>query len=368
MLADGQLGERPGHWVRTLAEEARRCQRIVRDMLDVARPKDEGRRPLALETIAGKALSLMAHPLRKSGVEVAFDVEPGLPLVAADADEMLRVLLNLLTNALHALEGQEGTRRITVRLARTRSGDVELAVEDNGPGIPPELQDRVFLPFFTTKPEGKGSGLGLALVASTVREHGGEVEIESTPGAGARMVVRLPAAPPEERMAAEPAPREEPGVRAARRAGRLAGLRVLVAEDDDAVAELVGEILTAEGADVHRVPDGIEALAALEQAPSSEPFGAMLCDLGLPRLGGAELLARLGETAPAFVDRVVLATGDLRHAGGRAVFERHGRPCLAKPFDREALVATLGRVAGLGRRSIERGAHRRPRTAGPDPH
>ncbi|RMF70742.1 MAG: response regulator, partial [Acidobacteria bacterium] len=361
-MLSGQTREgKAARWVETLAEEARRCQRIVRDMLDVARPKDEGRRPLALEAVAGKALSLMAHPLRRAGVEVVFEAEPGLPPVEANADEMLRVLLNLLTNALHALESRDGERRVEVTVRGTTGGLVELVVGDNGPGIAPDVQDKVFLPFFTTKPEGKGSGLGLSLVASTVREHGGEIELESAPGAGARFRIRLPAVREAGHAVAGP----EDGAHPVRRgAAGLAGLRVLLAEDDDGVAGLVGELLAAEGADVERAADGETALERLAGGAGRDRWDVVLCDLGLPRLDGPGLLERLRARRPDLVPRLVFATGDLRGAAGRPVFEHAGRPCLAKPFDRDALVATL-RAVGRGERPVEDpGAPGRP---GPRP-
>jgi signal transduction histidine kinase len=213
-------------WIERLFEEAKRCQTIVRDMLDTARPKESGRRAVAVPPVVEKALGLMAHPLRAAGIETVVHARPDVAPVHVEPDALLRVVLNLLTNALHALEEHSGQRRIEIAVRPApETGRVEISVGDSGPGIRPEHQDKIFDPFFTTKAEGKGSGLGLSLVEATVREHGGSLEVDSAPGRGARFTFSLPAAATPEgsaegRPPARGAPRGPRGAARARRRGR----------------------------------------------------------------------------------------------------------------------------------------------------
>ncbi len=135
---------------------------------------------------------LCSYELRRAHVELQLDLDPALPALTGNPVQLLQALTNLVLNSLQAIASSGVGNRICVR-TRHDSGRVFLEVEDNGPGIPVELQQRVFEPFFTTKPPGMGTGLGLAVVSRVVREHGGEVSLVSYPGAGATFTLILPA-------------------------------------------------------------------------------------------------------------------------------------------------------------------------------
>jgi signal transduction histidine kinase len=133
-------------------------------------------------------------------VEVELSLDTGVPLTWADPFQIQQVLLNLLGNAEQALEGWEGERRITLRTswAGTDADPIVVAVGDTGPGIPAEQVERIFNPFYTTKPVGQGTGLGLSISDGIVREHGGRIRVESKPGRGATFHVELPRVSPPE--------------------------------------------------------------------------------------------------------------------------------------------------------------------------
>ncbi|RMG44871.1 MAG: response regulator [Acidobacteria bacterium] len=317
-------------WLGMLRDEAERCQRIVRNMLSLAGSRSGGRELVAPAAVAERALSLVSYPFRVAGVQAHLEAAPETPAVEADPDALLQMLINLLTNALHALEEHDGPREVRVRV-RPDGEEVLMEVADTGPGIPPEHLDRIFDPFFTSKPEGKGTGLGLSLVAATARDHGGRVEVRSAPGKGAAFVIHLPAAAGREEP---PAPEERPA--AASLAG-LEGRRVLVVDDEPAVAELLAEILERAGASATHVSSGEEALRrALEERPD-----AVIADLRMPGLSGEKLVHELGRRAPELVERVVLTTGDLLSADGARTIEAAGRPCLVKPFQVNHVVETV---------------------------
>jgi signal transduction histidine kinase len=179
---------------RTIAEEVRRLKRIVDEFSRFARLPAPDRAPVTPEELVASVLALFPAP--PAGVTVERLIEPGLPPVLADRDQVLQVLLNLVQNALDAMPAG-GALRLSARRA---GGEVAFAVADSGHGIAPADLARVFEPYFTTK-EG-GTGLGLAIAQRIAEEHGGRIEAESEPAAGATFTLRLPVAPaPESRSA-----------------------------------------------------------------------------------------------------------------------------------------------------------------------
>jgi len=178
-------------------------------------------------------VELLAYPLRVDNVEVQLDLTEALPVLWADPHQLHQVVVNLVSNAHDAMCQIAGPRRLSVRTRHDpRQGRIRLEIADTGPGIPPEVQRRLFEPFVTTKPAGKGTGLGLALCRGIVEGHGGSIRAESRTGQGAIFVVELPvqAPPEEERQSA--GPEAEPAIK---------GRRILVVDDEPEVAGTLAE-------------------------------------------------------------------------------------------------------------------------------
>jgi two-component system NtrC family sensor kinase len=195
---DGVPRERVPDFRRYLSQvvnETTRVGRIVSDMLAFSRRSRPQRAPADLNKVVRMTLSLVSHKLRLNGVEVDLDLQEDLPQVPCDASQMQQVALNLLLNAGESTHARGGGR-VSVR-TRAEGGSVLLTVSDNGEGISQENLSKIFDPFFTTKPEGKGVGLGLAVLYGIVQAHGGEVEVSSRPGEGATFTVSLPLTHPE---------------------------------------------------------------------------------------------------------------------------------------------------------------------------
>ncbi|MBI4562690.1 MAG: response regulator, partial [Candidatus Rokubacteria bacterium] len=182
--------------VQDISQAAERCARIVKNFLALARQQPTERRQGQLNQIAKEAVELLAYPLRVDNVEVRLDLAEDLPALWCDPHQLHQVLVNLITNAHHAMREAPPPRqlRLTTRFHPT-DGQASLDVADTGPGIPPEIQSRVFEPFFTTKPSGQGTGLGLSLCHGIVEKHGGTIRVTSTPGQGAVFRVELPVVP-----------------------------------------------------------------------------------------------------------------------------------------------------------------------------
>jgi signal transduction histidine kinase/DNA-binding response OmpR family regulator len=276
---------------------------------------------------------------RAQGLSIDVLHEPGvLPVVAGDAAALREVVTNLVLNAVDALP--DGGR-ITVRTWAERDA-VVLSVTDNGVGMPEHVRRQALEPFFTTKGV-KSTGLGLSVSYGIVRRHGGDLAIEGAEGRGTRVVVRLPAGAPG--MGAPPVDAHTE---------RVAGLRVLVIDDEPEVLEMLAELMEAEGHTVLRAADPREALRRM--TPEAPP-DLVLTDLGMPDMTGWHVALAVKHRWPEVPVGLITGWGTEPPAtpGERAAVDF----ILSKPIDRGKLRRSLAAVAASRR---TRGV--RPATAG----
>jgi two-component system NtrC family sensor kinase len=181
-------------------QETKRCAAIIRRLLDFSRDKAPEKKYADLNAIVEETVRIVESPAHVRDIEIAFELEPGLPSAWVDADLVKQVVMNMVVNAQHAIDGHG---RITLRTRRVerKAPMVEISVIDTGCGIAEKDLPRIFDPFFTTKGVGKGTGLGLSVSHGIVEAHGGAIEVESTPGAGTTFRVYLPIDPAVEAAA-----------------------------------------------------------------------------------------------------------------------------------------------------------------------
>jgi two-component system NtrC family sensor kinase len=315
--------------LRVIQEEAERAASIVRNLLSFARQQEHKRRPTALRPLLTSTLSLLRNQLMTDHVEVQLQLEPDLPEIDVDPNQIQQVFVNLIHNASQAIATTTRPGTIVIR-ARVQNDRVSIDVSDNGPGVPPPLMARIFEPFFTTKPEGHGTGLGLSISHGIVKEHGGRIILSSNPGGGATFTVELP------KQAEPSAEIPVPVVPAPARP-----LRILVVDDEPHILHYMRATLEAWGNMVEVAGDGH---AGLERA-LADRFDLIITDLRMPRLGGREFYEELQRQSPAIAGRLVFSTGDTIRGDTREFLARQGRPCLHKPFSLAELRALLGEVA-----------------------
>jgi two-component system NtrC family sensor kinase len=200
---DGIPKERIADYRRYLQQvitETTRVGRIVSDLLSFSRRSKPQRSLADLNKIVRSTLSLVSHKMKLANVEAKTHLNEELPLVPCDSSQIQQVVLNLVMNATEAMH-QRSSGQVTVTTDRSPDRTcVILTVEDTGEGIPPEHLTKIFDPFFTTKPEGKGVGLGLAVLYGIVEAHGGEVEVKSQVGEGTTFKVKLPLQPAPDKL------------------------------------------------------------------------------------------------------------------------------------------------------------------------
>ncbi|MFW5921242.1 MAG: hybrid sensor histidine kinase/response regulator, partial [Polyangiales bacterium] len=301
-----------------------RIRQIVDDLLLSASENANGGRA-DLEKALGAAVKLAGGQLRQRA-ELSVSAS-GVPSLAIPESRLVQVLLNLLVNAAQALPGRSThENHIAVRAVHRPDDRVEIEVEDNGRGIPQEKLGHVLEPFFTTKPPGMGTGLGLYVTHQIVTGVGGELFIDSTEGRGTTVRLVLPAvsqgsAPAHRRDRVE-APAPDRPVRA----------RVLVVDDEPAVARALKRALREH--EVHVCHGGAEAVERIE----SEAFDVILCDLMMPDVTGAELYRRVDEQTR---ERLVLITGGAFDPDVRSFLEETPVRVLHKPIDLDAVRSAI---------------------------
>lgn len=304
----------------TIYTEARRASRIVQNLLTFARQHKPEKGPTSVNQVLDDTLELRGYELRVRGIEVRRDYDESIPDTMADAHQLQQLFLNLITNAEQAMEkSQRNAQRLTVRTRR--AGDlIRIELEDTGPGIPPNLLERIFNPFFTTKPTGSGTGLGLSISLGIVREHDGRIWAENAPSGGARFIIELP-------IVASRTSGEFPTVPTVQPVRDR--LRILVVDDEASVRLSLQRYFTGRGHEVEATASGKDALARLGE----HPFDAVIVDMRMPDLSGKQLYQELRAKDPAHADRVIFTTGDLVSESIKSFLNATGRPYVPKPFE-----------------------------------
>jgi PAS domain S-box-containing protein len=322
-----------------IVESARRCQKIVHNLLSFARKHPAEKKLHDLNACVRKVLDLKAYQLRAAKIETVLSLTEPLPHALFDFHQIEQVLVNLVNNAEQAIASTGRPGRLVLRTF-AEQGEVGFEVEDDGPGIPPSLRHRVFDPFFTTKDAGHGTGLGLSVSYGIVQEHGGHIELRpDRPGRGATFAVTL-------RRPIVPL-----GVAAVEEAGAsltprsLSGRRILVAEDEPLVLDLFSRLLEEDGASVTLARDGEEAWTKILETD----FDLVVADLRMPNLDGRGLYERAVEEKPSMVRRFVFATGDLVRRETLEFLWGLPNRSVAKPLDVEDVRRVLAHALAAAR-------------------
>lgn len=323
-LSDQPLDEKTRRGLAVILGESERAARIVRNLLTFARKRQSTRAMVDVNQVVRETLALRVYEQRVSNINLIEALASGLPPVFADGHQIKQVLLNLVINAEQAMLNARGRGTLVVRTWHDHEkGCVLLEINDDGPGVPADVQSRIFDPFFTTKEVGTGTGLGLSVAYALVKEHGGRIWLKSEAGSGASFFVELPVTV----KVAEPLrPPSPPASSISLEAFK--GARVLVVEDEPALAVAVSEALGDAGFVVDRAGDGEEGLTRLAE----QSYELIVCDLKMPRIDGMQFYRAMAAATPALVRRVIFVTGDVAGTDAERFLEETGCRWLSKPF------------------------------------
>ncbi|MFK8003994.1 MAG: ATP-binding protein [Polyangiales bacterium] len=307
-----------------------RVRSIVAELKHYSREEKEISQSLEPSKVVEEALKIVRNETRHIA-KVSTEFETAQVRVAASPNRLVQVIVNLLLNAAQALPpARKATNTIEVRT--TIEGDeVHIAVIDNGPGIPPELLERVTQPFFTTKAPGVGTGLGLAVCEEIVRQFSGTLSIENNALGGATITVRLPVAEDELASSSElecvDPPSTAPG-------------RILIVDDEPLVRRALMRLLRE-----HEVVEAEGGEEALELLKKDENFDLILCDVMMPVVSGLDMYARVRDEFAPLDERIVFMTGGAFDPRLQALMQATAKvPVIDKPFDPDHLRRTVGEV------------------------
>ena len=283
---------------------AERVRQIVKNLRLLSRDESVRKQPLNLVTAIDAALELLANEIRHRA-KLVRDLHEA-PLVEANQTQLGQVMVNLLTNAVQAIEkGTAQDNEIQIVTGTDPRGWAFVEIRDTGVGISPEVEERMFDLFFTTKPQGMGQGLGLSISHALINGMGGEISAGRNGPQGATFRVSLP-----------------PAVPVVSRAGGHHQRRILVVDDEPGICSSLRRIL----GQPYETETTTSAREALRLIQAGERFDLILCDLMMPELTGMELHQELREIAPDQADRMVFLTGGAFTPSARRVPRRDPQP------------------------------------------
>ncbi|MFQ5878412.1 MAG: ATP-binding protein [Acidobacteriota bacterium] len=334
LLRDVELNPKARKNLDRICSEAERCQKIVQNLLGFSRRhKPEKARRNLNDAIEG-VLQLRAYQLQVDDVEVLRRYDPDLPDTMFDFHRIQQAVLNVVNNAHQAMTETSGRpRRLTI--VTKRAGDmVQARFIDTGPGISRDRLSRIFDSFYTTKEAGRGTGLGLSLSRTILREHRGSISATSVLGEGTTFLIEIPLVEEACPAAKPPSPKTGGG-------GQRRPMRVLVVDDERILVELLTDFLRSVGHTVDQARDGRRAL----QLVATNRYDVILSDLKMPGLDGQGLYQKVRAVKPDMARRFIFSTGDLANPKVQTFFQSTGSLYLTKPFRLEEILSVLDQLS-----------------------
>jgi PAS domain S-box-containing protein len=328
--------------IRVIKDAVERGAALVQQLLTSARQTESHFSALDLNALVSELQRMLQATFPKM-INFEMRLEPNFPLVTADRSQIHQVLLNLCVNARDAMPNGG---ILTIETLLTEGEQLELyftgaeakryacvRVRDTGAGMTPEVKGHIFEPFFTTKERAKGTGLGLSVVYGVVNKHSGFVQVETEPNVGTTFSIYLPVQhaqdKPAESSGGWPVFSREPQT-------------ILLVEDEEMLRDLGIEILGGEGYRILSAKDGLEALEVF--TANRDDIGLVVCDLGLPKLGGRDVFMRMKEIKPSV--RAIVASGYLEPTVRSEILKAGVIDTIQKPYDFNELIDKIHSVIG----------------------
>jgi len=322
--------------IKAVLDAGHRAKDLVRQILTFSRQKEQEKTAVYLGPIVKEALKLLRSSI-PSTVEIQNDIQENSGMVKADPTQIHQIVMNLCTNAAHAMEEKGGLLKVSVEMVEVHGNGEDFGLElepgtyallttrDTGPGISPEVLDRIFDPYFTTKQQDRGTGLGLAVVQGIIKNHHGAISVKNEPGKGAVFLVYLPIIK-NATVATEIESFEIP----------TGNQRILFVDDMPLLVELARQLLERLGYLVTTKTNSREALRLFREAP--DDFDLVITDMTMPNLTGDQLARELMRIRPHIP--VILCTGYSHSISEERALKMGVRAFVSKPLD----IRTLGTV------------------------
>ncbi len=314
--------------IRDAREACERVRNIVRDLKIFSRVEEEVVAPVDVHRVLESTSRLAWNEIRhRARLVKDYGV---VPLVLGNEGRLGQVFLNLLVNAAQAInEGRADANEIRIRTWLAETERVIIEISDTGSGMSQKTLQKLFTPFFTTKPPGVGTGLGLAICHRIITTSGGDITVESQLGVGTTFRILLPFARVDGPISSAPRAKS---VKPVVRRGRM-----LIIDDERVVGNAVRRLFKKE----HDVTVLTSAQVALDCIIAGERFDVILCDLMMPIMTGMELYSALKEAVPDQAEQIVFLTGGAFTSRARAFLDEIPNARLEKPFEAQTLLALV---------------------------
>ena len=314
----------------------------------MARRKPPEHKQVNLNEIVTSSLELLGYQIRITDVAIDLKLDPALPPVIGDGDQLTQVITNLVLNATQAMDGSKKLRRIVLESGIEADNQVFLKVTDTGPGVPAEIKQKIFEPFFTTKSTKGGTGVGLALCLNIVASHGGQIRVEEPAEGGASFIITIPAT----EQTADEAPLQDKPVMAVG-----PQLRLLLVDDEVEIAQTLADLLEPEGHTVDLAANGAIALDKIRKST----FDVIISDLRMPVMDGPALYDALEKEMPSYLSRIIYVTGDTLSTHVQSFLSEHPVMVVEKPYRlidiHRAIADLLKREQSTGKMTVTEPVH-----------
>lgn len=336
--------------INNIMKAGKRGKELVSRILAFSRGGSAERSNVSVDKVLQETLGIL-NPTLPPGINIEIRIASALPTVYGDPTQIHQIVINLLTNAVHAMPGggtlqiSLSTELVSVKRPTTtgtldRGKYIVLRVQDTGIGISASVMTRIFDPFFTTKEVGVGTGLGLTLVHAMVADLGGTIDVNSTPGEGTLFIVRLPCAHAAAEPSATTVSDEDKSFPNSPRTAVGQREHILIVDDEEALAQLSAEILDEVGFVPHVCTSGKAALEAFQDDPNR--YSMLLSDERMPHMSGSTLAAEIRKIRPAIP--VLLVSGHFGDPAMVAAEDSRLTEILKKPVPRDDLIGAVSRL------------------------
>ncbi len=320
--------------VEKIYQEALRTAKIVQQLLIFARAKEVQRSPHNVNDLIKDTVELKESAAGEKNIKIKTDLSPHIGKTFIDYYQLQQVFINIINNGIDAIReiSESGTIEITSKLSgRT----IYVKFKDSGTGMPAEVLEKVFDPFFSTKEVGKGTGLGLSISHGIIKDHGGWIDIKSTQGEGTTITIELPIDTPPSEVDNDSEEAKMPHVGSSHR-----GESALVVDDEPNIREFIADAIANEGLQVDTARNGYEALELIE----NKKYSIIITDIKMPGMGGHEIYNVILEKYKYLSKRVLLLTGDVFSEDIKEFIKDSGCPHLLKPFELKALIKLVNSI------------------------
>ncbi len=337
--SDQNIPEKTRGDLKKVMKESNRAAKLVSNFLSFARERPAQKEVSDLNALVRRVVEMREFECRIAGVVVDVDLADDLKATLIDIDQIQQVLVNLVNNAIQAMLDTEGPNILKIRTFSSKGKSV-VSICDNGPGIPPDLQNKVYEPFFTTKEAGAGTGLGLSIAHSIMRDHGGKIEYRESEDGGACFVLEFEGSETSPVVLKGDSDEElKPIDKGTKKAPVQVG-NILVVDDEESIADLLCEMLSILGHEATACHSGKHALSKIEKVD----YDVVLSDFRMPGMNGAEFYQKAIEINPSLGDRFVFLTGDVVNSETQEFIGSINTKCVDKPFQLDAVKVAVNSV------------------------